>query len=58
MEIQMKKLFERFIQEDSGATMVEYAILVALISISAIAVLIVLGPEISGAFQDVVDAIP
>ncbi len=54
----MKKLFERFIQEDSGATMVEYAILVALISISAIAVLIVLGPEISGAFQDVVDAIP
>ena len=40
MEIEMKNLMKRFIQEESGATMVEYAILVALVSIAAIAVLL------------------
>lgn len=52
----MKNLMKRFIEDESGATMVEYAILVALVSVVAIAVLLVLGPMIVAAFQSVVDS--
>ena len=54
----MKAFFQRFIQDESGATMVEYAILVALISIAAIATLILLGPKINTAFLSVLNAMP
>lgn len=52
----MKNLMRRFIEEESGATMVEYAILVALISVAAIAAITALGPLILQAFTDVVTA--
>lgn len=52
----MKNLLKRFVKEESGATMVEYAILVALVSVAAIAVILLIGPEITDAFQTVVDA--
>ena len=50
-------LIKRFLQEESGATMVEYAILVALLSIATIAILVVLAPLLRGAFQAVVNAL-
>lgn len=53
----MKKLMTRFIQEESGATMVEYAILVALISIAAIAVLLLIGPQLVAVFNNVLTAL-
>lgn len=53
----MKKLLTRFIHEESGATMVEYAILVALISIAAIAVLLLIGPQLVTVFQNVLNAL-
>lgn len=43
---------------ERGATMVEYGLLVGIISIAAVGVLVVLGPAISGIFQDAVDALP
>jgi len=43
----------RLMKDESGQTMVEYGLLVALISIAVIAVLIVLGPRIAAFFQDV-----
>lgn len=54
----MKNLLKRFIKEESGATMVEYAILVALVSVAAIAVITLIGPAIIDAFQTAVDALP
>ena len=45
-------------REDRGATAVEYGLLVALIAAVIITVVIALGGEIQGAFQDVVDGIP
>lgn len=42
---------------ERGATMVEYAILVALISVAAIAIIVILGGQIQAAFQSVSDAI-
>lgn len=44
--------------DDRGATMVEYGVLVALIAAIAIPVILLLGPEVADAFQTVVDAIP
>jgi pilus assembly protein Flp/PilA len=43
--------------DDRGATMVEYGVLVALIAAIAIPVILLLGPEVRDAFQTVLDAI-
>ena len=48
------KMIKRFFKEDDGATLVEYAILVALIAVAVIATVVVLGTEINNAFQSVV----
>jgi pilus assembly protein Flp/PilA len=42
-------------EEDGGATMVEYGILIALISVVSIALIATIGTEIQDAFQSVVD---
>lgn len=49
----MKSLITRFLQEEEGATMVEYAIMVALIAVVAIAAVILIGTETDGAFDSV-----
>ena len=43
----------RLFREEKGQTMVEYGLLIALISIAVIAVLVVLGPRIASFFQAV-----
>jgi pilus assembly protein Flp/PilA len=43
--------------DDRGATMVEYGLLVALISVVAIAFIITIGGEVATAFSDVADAL-
>ena len=40
-----------------GQTMVEYSLIVALISVAAIAVLVILGPRIAAIFQTADDAL-
>tara|TARA_B100000676_G_scaffold286750_1_gene316634 strand:- start:2495 stop:2677 length:183 start_codon:yes stop_codon:yes gene_type:complete len=49
----MKQLFMQFIKEEDGATMVEYAILVALISVVAIVTIGLIGGEVQTAFSTV-----
>lgn len=51
------ELVERFWREDEGASMVEYAILVALIAIVAIAAVQGLGGGISAVFQNILSRI-
>ena len=43
----------RFIQDEEGASMVEYALLVALIAVVVIAAALFLGEEISEKFSEV-----
>ncbi len=43
----------RFIQDEEGASMVEYALLVALIAVVVIAAALFLGEEISDKFSEV-----
>lgn len=45
----------RFVRSERGASMVEYALLVALIAIVAIAAIILVGQAVSGEFSEVDD---
>ena len=47
----------RFIQDEEGASMVEYALLVALIAVVVIAAALFLGNQISEKFSDVGDTV-
>jgi pilus assembly protein Flp/PilA len=47
----------RFIQDEEGASMVEYALLVALIAVVVIAAALFLGNQISEKFSEVGDTL-
>ena len=49
----LKNVVRKFVADESGATMVEYAIMVALIAAIAIAVIRVVGGKTTNAFQNV-----
>jgi pilus assembly protein Flp/PilA len=46
------------LHQEKGATMVEYGILISLISIAAIAAIILIGPKLLSAFSSAETAIP
>jgi pilus assembly protein Flp/PilA len=45
------------VEREEGQDMIEYALLAALISIVAIAIIILIGPYLQDLFQDVVNAL-
>lgn len=51
-------LLKRFAREENGASMVEYAVLVGLITIALVTIVGTMSTGIKNAFQDVVDALP
>lgn len=53
----MKALAQKFFKDESGATMVEYAILVALISIAAIVIIAAVGTKVEETFTSVNNAL-
>ena len=53
----MKKLITRFIQEERGATMVEYGIMVALIAVVSITIISLLGDRVAAGFDAVDDSL-
>ena len=46
------------LQEEKGATAVEYGIMVGLIAVVIIAVVVILGPQLAAMFQGVSDKLP
>lgn len=46
-------VIRRLLRDESGATMVEYAILVALLSIAAIAIIFAVGAQLDAAYSRV-----
>ena len=50
-------LLNRLNEREEGQDMVEYALLAALISIVAIAIIILIGPYLQDLFQDVVNGL-
>ena len=53
----IKRFLKRFIQEEEGATAVEYAIMVALIAAVIIGAVRLIGTETEGTFQAVAAAV-
>ena len=53
----IKKFFKRFIQEEEGATAVEYAVMVVLIIVACIATIAILSDAIENAFQVIADTL-
>ena len=49
----IQKFFKRFIQEEEGATAVEYAVMIVLIIVVCLAVITTLGTEVRDAFNTV-----
>ena len=52
VDFKMKNIM-KLVRDENGQTMVEYGLLIALISIAVIAVLVLLGPRIAGFFRSV-----
>jgi Flp pilus assembly pilin Flp len=52
----LESLLERFEREE-GQDMIEYALLAALISIVAIAIIVLIGPYLKDLFEDVINAL-
>jgi pilus assembly protein Flp/PilA len=46
----MKNLFARFIKEDEGQDLIEYALLAGFISLAATAVLVIIGPNLASLY--------
>ncbi|MDQ2741273.1 MAG: Flp family type IVb pilin [Chloroflexota bacterium] len=53
----VQALLNRLNEREEGQDMVEYALLAALISIVAIAIIILIGPYLQDLFQDVVNGL-
>jgi len=53
----MKNMIRRFFSDESGATMVEYGLMVALIAIVAIVAVTFLGEEVSQTFDTAATAL-
>ncbi|SEC80941.1 pilus assembly protein Flp/PilA [Rhizobiales bacterium GAS188] len=49
----MKSIFSRFVQDESGATAIEYGLIAALISVVIIAMLTNIGTNLKAAFTSV-----
>ena len=49
----MQNLFTRFIEDESGATAIEYGLIAALISVGIIAGAQVIGGEVSATFNEI-----
>lgn len=57
----MRTLTEKLkslLRDDEGATVVEYGLLASLISIAAIAAIVLIGPKVAALFQSVADELP
>ena len=53
----IKNFFKRFIQEEGGATAVEYAVMIVLIIVVCLAVITTLGTNVNTAFSKVADTL-
>ncbi|MGI8825156.1 MAG: Flp family type IVb pilin [Chloroflexota bacterium] len=57
LQLKLRDLIDRLTEREEGQDMVEYALLAALISIVAIAIIVLIGPYLKDLFQDVVNAL-
>jgi pilus assembly protein Flp/PilA len=56
-QLKLREMIERLTNREEGQDMIEYALLAALISIVAIAIIVLIGPFLKSLFQDVVNGL-
>jgi len=49
----MSTLFNRFVNDESGATAIEYGLIAALIAVAVVTAVSVVGTELTGTFEKV-----
>ena len=54
----MKNLFNRFVREEQGQDLIEYGLLVGIITVGAIGAIILIGPKVEQYFVDVNTILP
>jgi pilus assembly protein Flp/PilA len=54
----MKSLFVRFVREDAGQDLIEYGLLVGIITVGAIAAITSIGPKVADYFNDLDGKLP
>ena len=54
----MKNLFNRFVREDEGQDLIEYALLAGLIALVCVVAITNAGTKVSGLFNKVQNSIP
>ena len=57
-EIEMKALFNRFVNEESGQDLIEYGLLIGIITAGAIAFIGPIGTKVAGYFSTLEAALP
>jgi len=48
----MKSMFVRFVREDAGQDLIEYGLLVGIITVGAVASIKLIGPKVAKYFSD------
>ena len=54
----MKSMFARFVREDAGQDLIEYALLAGLISIVSVLAITNAGTKVKGLFENIESSIP
>jgi pilus assembly protein Flp/PilA len=54
----MKTLFNRFRREDSGQDLIEYGLLVGIITATAVGVIVLIGPKVTAYFTNLNTNLP
>lgn len=54
----MKTLFNRFVREEAGQDLIEYGLLIGIITVGAITAIIAIGPKVAGYFSSLNTNLP
>ena len=54
----MKTLFTRFLRDDAGQDLIEYGLLIGIITTAAITAILAIGPKVSAYFTTLEGALP
>jgi Flp pilus assembly pilin Flp len=52
------KLLSRFVREDAGQDLIEYGLLIAIITTACIVAISGIGPKVAGYFEELNDELP
>ena len=54
----MKALFNKFVRDEAGQDLIEYGLLIGIITAAAIGSILLIGPKVSGYFSTLNAALP